>query len=88
VESDRGLIQDVQHSGELRSDLRGEADALRLAARQGGSGAVEREVADADVVEESEPAVDLLEDLQCDDRLTTFESQALGRRARRRDQRV
>jgi hypothetical protein len=32
VQADRGLIQHVEHAGEAAADLRGEADALRLAA--------------------------------------------------------
>ena len=52
VQPDRGLVEDVEDADELRADLRREPEPLRLAARERGRGAVEREVADADVVEE------------------------------------
>ena len=32
VEADRRLVEDVEHAGEARADLAGEADALALAA--------------------------------------------------------
>src|SRR5690606_30059850 len=41
VEADGRLVQHVQDADEAGADLRGEPDALRLAARQGGGGAVE-----------------------------------------------
>ena len=62
VESDRRLVEDVEHADELRADLRREPDALRLAARERARGAVERQVADADVVQERQPLADLLDD--------------------------
>ena len=34
VQADRRLVQHVEHAGEAGADLRGEADALALAARQ------------------------------------------------------
>jgi hypothetical protein len=41
VEADRRLVEDVEHAGEAGADLRGEADALALAAGQRAAGAVE-----------------------------------------------
>ena len=38
VEADARLVEHVEHSGEARADLRREADALRLAAGEGGGG--------------------------------------------------
>src|SRR5690606_41917856 len=55
VQADRRLVEDVDHPGELRADLRGEADALALAAGEGGGAAVQREVAEPHVLEEAEP---------------------------------
>ena len=72
VQADRRLVEDVEHADELRADLRRQPDALRLAARERLRGAVEREVADADVVEERQPLADLLQDPVAD--------QLLGRR--------
>ena len=41
------------------ADLRGQADALRLAAGQRRGGAVHRQIADADVLQEPQPLGDL-----------------------------
>ena len=54
VEADGGLVEDVEDAAEARADLGGEADALAFAAGEGGGGAVERQVAEADGVEELE----------------------------------
>src|SRR6185503_10847598 len=62
VEADRGLVEDVEDSGEAGADLAGEADALAFAARQGAAGAVEVEVIEPDIVEEAQAFVDLFED--------------------------
>ena len=42
VQADAGLIQDVEHVYQLQSDLRGQADALALAARQRARAAAQR----------------------------------------------
>ena len=44
------------HADQAAADLPGEADTLRLAAREGRRRAVERQVAEADVGQETEPA--------------------------------
>ena len=62
VEADRRLVEDVEDAREAGADLRGEADALALAARERAAGAVEVEIVEADIVEEAEALVDLLED--------------------------
>ena len=62
VQADRRLVEDVEDADELRADLRREPEPLRLAARERLRGAVELEVADADVGEEGEPLADLLHD--------------------------
>src|SRR3954451_979059 len=62
VEADRGLVEDVEHAGEAAADLACEADALGFAAREGAAGAIEVEVIEADIVQETETLVDLLED--------------------------
>ncbi len=54
VEADRGLVEDVDDAREIRADLAREADALRLAARERRTRAVEGEVAEADGGEEVE----------------------------------
>ena len=72
VEPDRRLVEDVEDADELRADLRREPEPLRLAARQRRRRTIQRQIADADVVEEREPLADLLHDPVAD--------QLLGRR--------
>src|SRR5207302_6445801 len=62
VEADRGLVEDVEDAREAAADLRGEADALALAAAERAAGAVEVEVVETDIVEEAQALVDFLED--------------------------
>ena len=62
VQADRRLVEDVQHADEPRADLRRQADALRLAARERLGGAAEREVVEPDVDEEAQPLAHFLED--------------------------
>jgi len=49
VQADARLVQNVKHADEPRANLRGQPDALRLAAAQCAALAVEREIAQADV---------------------------------------
>ena len=56
VQADRRLVEDVEHAGQVRADLRRQADALPFAARQRRRAPAERQVADADVVQESAAA--------------------------------
>ena len=62
VEADRGLVEDVHDADQVRADLGREPDPLRLAARQRAGAAAQREVADADVLEEGEALGDLAHD--------------------------
>ena len=55
VETDRGLVEDVQDAHERRADLGREPDPLGLAAGQADARPVERQVVQADVDEEPEP---------------------------------
>ena len=66
VQADARLVEDVQHADQAAADLPGEADALGLAAGERRGGAVERQVVQADVEQEAEPAADLLEQLAGD----------------------
>ena len=49
MQSDRGLIENVHDAHEARADLAGEANALRLSARQRFSAAIEREITQSDI---------------------------------------
>ena len=62
VETDGGLVQDVEHTHEPAADLGGQPDPLRLAPRQRGRRAAEGEILQADVLQEPQPVVHLLED--------------------------
>ena len=53
VQADAGFIQNIKHAHERRADLRGEPDALRLAAAQRAALAIQREVAEADIPQEA-----------------------------------
>jgi hypothetical protein len=52
VQADRRLVEHVHDAGQPGTDLRGQADALRLAAGQRFRRAVERQVVEADVDQE------------------------------------
>ena len=66
MQSDRRLVENVQHADQARADLRGQTNALAFAAREARRDAVERQVVQPDVGEESEPLADLLEDEPAD----------------------
>ena len=67
---------------ERRADLRRQPDPLRLAARQRRRAAVERQVAEADVVEEPQPLVDLAQDQPRDVAVGLRQLQLVDPRAR------
>ncbi len=84
VQADGRLVQHIEHAGEAGADLRGEADALALAAGQRAGGAGEGEIFEADVVEEFQAVADFLEDAPGDlvllgvERLRQFEEPVAG----------
>ncbi len=59
VQADRRLVEDVEHADQRGADLRGQPDPLRLAARQRRRRPLHRQVADADVLQELQPLLDL-----------------------------
>jgi hypothetical protein len=61
MQSDRGLVENVEDADQARSDLGREPDALALAAGKAARGAVESEVVEADVGEEAEALANLLQ---------------------------
>ena len=61
MQADRRFVENVEHADQAAADLAGEANALRFAAGERRRGAVEREVFEADVGEEAEPAADFFE---------------------------
>ena len=62
VQPDGRLVQHVEHADQAGADLGREPDPLRLAAGQRAGGPVQRQVVQADVEQEAEPGIDLLED--------------------------
>ena len=67
VQPDGRFIEHVQHAGEVGAELRGQPDALGLAAGKCFGGPVKREIAKADVIEEFEPLFNLRQDVLHDD---------------------
>ena len=57
VQADGRLVEDVAHAAQVGAELRRQPDALRLAARERRRRAVERQVAEADLLQEVEAAV-------------------------------
>ena len=62
VQADGRLVQHIQNPGQPRADLGCQPDALRLAARQRGRGAAQRQVVQPDIDQELQPLLDFLED--------------------------
>ena len=58
VKPDRGFVQHVEHAGQSRSDLAGQPDPLRLAARKRGRPAVEGQVIQSHVQKEAHAVPD------------------------------
>ena len=62
MQPDRRLVEHVTHADKAAADLCREPDALRLAAGERGTDALERQVPDSHVHHEREALADLLED--------------------------
>ena len=81
MQADRWLVEDVHDADEARSDLAGESDALRFAARQRFGAAIERQIVEPDVAEEPQPIAGFLDDLECDLAAPAFELQFAAKRS-------
>src|SRR5579884_684194 len=66
MQTDRRLIQHVQNAHQFRANLRREADALTLAAGERRRVAIEREIADADRIQETEAVAYFFENFSGD----------------------
>ena len=66
VQADGRFVEHVEHARQARADLRGEADALALAAGQRAGIARQGEIFEADIIEEAQPVADFLEDARGD----------------------
>ena len=78
VQSDRRLVEDVAHADQARADAGGQPHALQLAAAERVGRPVERQVFDADLLQEVQPLVDLAHDRPPD-------GLVLGRQLHRRE---
>ena len=82
VQADGGLVEDIEHAHEAGADLRGQTDALGLAARERGGRTRQREVVEADVDEEAQARDDLLDHGPGDEALAVAELERLEERER------
>ena len=74
VQADGGLVQHVAHALQVAAQLRRQADALRLTARESGRGAVQREVAQAHLLQELQAAADFGDHIAGDAHLAPAQS--------------
>ena len=61
MQADRRLIENVERADEMRTERRGELDALRFAAGKRGGQTVERQVIEADFVEKLQARADFVQ---------------------------
>jgi hypothetical protein len=82
VQADGRLVEDVADAAQVGAELRGEPDALRLAAGQRGRGAVERQVAQADLRQESQARAEFGDQVACDLGLAAVERKLQSKKRR------
>ena len=63
VQADARLVEHVEHAHQARTDLRGQAYALRLAAGERAGAAIEAEVIEPDAEQQLQPAADFAQHL-------------------------
>ena len=63
MQADTRFIQNIQYTDQPRTNLRRQADPLRLAAGQRTGRPVQRQVVQPDIDQKAEPGVDFLADL-------------------------
>ena len=78
VKADRRFVEDVEDAREPRADLGGEPNALGLASGKRGGAARQAQVRQADIDEESQTRLDLLENLLGDLGLARVEFDGVG----------
>src|SRR6185437_7942875 len=66
VQADRRLVQHIEHAGQPRADLRGQPNALALAAGERARRARQRQIIEADIDQEGEALADFLQDARGD----------------------
>ena len=65
VQANRGFIEDIHDADQAGSNLTGQANALRLAARQTISAAIESEIVEANVNQKFQSGLNLFQNLVC-----------------------
>ena len=80
VQADGGFIQHVAHALQIRSELRRQSDALRLAAGEAGRGAVQLQIAEPDVAEKAGPGGELGQQIPGDVEFAPGQLEGLQRR--------
>ena len=74
MQSNAGLIQDIEHIHQLRSDLSGKPDPLRFSPGKSSGWAIERQVGQSHINQEPEPGAEFLDHLSGNLQLTAAES--------------
>ena len=77
MQADARLVEHVETAREPGADLRGEPDALRFAAAERAAFAIEREIAEPDFDEETQPRRDLAPHLAGDELLLLVEHEVV-----------
>ena len=80
METDGGLIENIENAHQAAADLGRQADTLALAARQRAAGAAQGEIVQAHRLQETQPLADLLQDLHGDDLLLLRKLQMIEKR--------
>src|SRR5262245_412993 len=75
MQADGRFVEDVADAAQVGAQLRREPDTLRFTAGKRRGGAVQCEVREAHVAEESDPALQLGDDVPRDIRLTSLEAE-------------
>src|SRR5207302_5225910 len=79
MQANRRFVQDIKHAGQARPNLRGEPDALALAARQRAGSAGKGEIVETDIDKERKPVGNLFQNALGD--LAPFCIELRGKRA-------
>ena len=66
VKADGRLVENIERADKMRAERSGELNALRFAAGESGSKAIEREVIEADFIEKLQTGADFFEDFFSD----------------------
>ena len=77
VKTNRRLVQNIENAHEARTDLRSQANALRLTAGKRRRSTIERQIIKADINQKTQAFQDFLDDTTADELLTLGELKVL-----------